>query len=71
MGLSNAMLTARLRSGLTQSDVSAKTGINKVSISRYENNKRTPTLKNLNKLCECYKVTLCDIMELVQNENEV
>ena len=71
MGLSNAILTARIRSGKTQSEVSKQTGINIVSISRYENDRRTPTLSNLNKLCECYNVTLCDIMEFVQNEKEV
>ncbi len=47
-----AMLDARMASGLTQKDLAEKTGIAQADISRLENGNANPSLKTLQRLAE-------------------
>lgn len=48
----------RERSGYSQKEVSALTGITNVNISRYELDQTSPTLETIRKLAELYQVSL-------------
>lgn len=61
-GLSAALLAARKRAGLTQVQVEELTGIYQINISRFENDKATPTIRLLYKLAEAYDVDVCDLL---------
>ena len=47
-----AMIDARKASGLTQKDLSDRTGIAQADISKVENGNSNPSLKTLNRLAE-------------------
>ena len=66
MKLSEKLLQLRESKGMTQRQVYDATGITDVTISRYENNLRIPTLENAKILSKLYGVSLdeltdCDI----------
>lgn len=50
--------TLRESSGLTQDELGEKIGVEKQSISAYENNKQLPTLERLNKMAEVFNVDM-------------
>ncbi len=58
MDITRAMLDARIRAGLTQTELSIKSGISQADISRLENGTRNPSLSLLKRLAEAMNTTL-------------
>ncbi|HCA21119.1 MAG TPA: transcriptional regulator [Lachnospiraceae bacterium] len=56
--IKRAILEARIRSGLTQNELSEKTGISQADISRLENGTRNPSLALLKRLADAMNSTL-------------
>jgi len=54
----HAMIEARNKSGLTQKELSERTGINQGDISRIERGSANPSLNTLKKLAEGMNMTL-------------
>lgn len=54
----------RLKLGLTLREIEEKTGINRDYLSLMENNKRPINQRNMQTLCEFYKVKPNDILEV-------
>lgn len=53
-----AILDARIRAGLTQKELSRKSGISQADISRLENGTRNPSLRLLKRLADAMDSTL-------------
>ncbi len=62
MDIGSELKKLRKKSGLTQSQLAEKCNLSKNAIWNYENNKRTPTLKTLNKISEILDVDLSYII---------
>lgn len=58
MDIKRAILDARIKSGLTQMELSEKSGIAQADISRLENGTRNPSLALLKRLAEAMDSTL-------------
>ena len=58
MDIKRAMMDARIRAGLTQTELSKKSGISQADISRLENGTRNPSLSLLKRLAEAMNTTL-------------
>ncbi len=58
MAIVRAMINAREKSGMTQKELSEKTGITQADISRLENGNANPSLKTLQRLAEGMGMTL-------------
>ena len=58
MDIMRAIMDARIRAGLTQIELSRKSGISQADISRLENGTRTPSLSLLKRLAEAMNTTL-------------
>ena len=58
MDITRAMMDARIRAGLTQTELSKKSGISQADISRLENGTRNPSLALLKRLAEAMNTTL-------------
>ena len=58
MAIVQAMIDAREKSGMTQKELSEKTGITQADISRLENGNANPSLKTLQRLAEGMGMTL-------------
>ena len=58
MDITRAMMNARIRAGLTQTELSQKSGISQADISRLENGTRNPSLSLLKRLAEAMDTTL-------------
>ena len=58
MDIKRAMMDARIRAGLTQMELSRKSGISQADISRLENGTRNPSLSLLKRLAEAMNTTL-------------
>ncbi|MBQ9064737.1 MAG: helix-turn-helix transcriptional regulator [Blautia sp.] len=58
MDIMRAMMNARIRAGLTQTELSQKSGISQADISRLENGTRNPSLSLLKRLAEAMNTTL-------------
>ena len=54
--ISNIIKTTRLQLKLTQLDVSKKTGINRSVLSKIETGEQTPSLEQLQLLCETLEI---------------
>ena len=52
MAIVQAMIDARKRAGLTQRELSARTGITQSDISKLENGSANPSIKTLQRLAE-------------------
>ena len=52
MDITRAIMNARLQAGLTQTELSEKSGISQADISRLENGSRNPSLALLKRLAE-------------------
>lgn len=63
MGIPEQLKKARNKAGLTQEDVEKLTGINKKTISNWENNVSKPDVNSLFTLCKLYKVNPNTIYE--------
>jgi transcriptional regulator with XRE-family HTH domain len=53
----------RLELGLSQEDLSNKTGLDRTYISGIERGVRNPALKNLNKLAKALKISIDQLMK--------
>lgn len=62
MDIGSELKKLRKKSGLTQGQLATKCNLSKNAIWNYENNKRTPTLKTLNKISEILDVDLSYII---------
>ena len=58
MNIMRAMMDARIKAGMTQKDLSCKSGISQADISRLENGTRNPSLALLKRLAEAMNMTL-------------
>ncbi len=58
MDIVRAILDARIRAGLTQSQLAKKSGISQADISRLENGTRNPSIALLKRLAEAMDSTL-------------
>ena len=58
MDIKRAILEARIKSGMTQVELSEKSGIAQADISRLENGTRNPSLALLKRLAEAMDSTL-------------
>ncbi len=58
MDITRAILDARIRAGMTQVQLSQKTGISQADISRLEKGTRNPSLALLKRLAEAMDSTL-------------
>ncbi len=58
MNIMRAMLDARIRAGMTQMELSVKSGISQADISRLENGTRNPSLDLLKRLAAAMDTTL-------------
>ncbi|SEP92740.1 helix-turn-helix domain-containing protein [Butyrivibrio sp. TB] len=58
MDIKRAILDARIKSGMTQMELSEKSGITQADISRLENGTRNPSLALLKRLAEAMDSTL-------------
>ena len=58
MAIIQAMIDAREKSGMTQKELSEKTGITQADISRLENGNANPSMKTLQRLAEGMGMTL-------------
>ena len=66
MNIMRAMMDARIRAGMTQVELSQKSGISQADISRLENGSRNPSLALLKRLAAAMNTTLK--IEFVPNE---
>ena len=64
-----SLIRARKEAGLTQAELSEKTGISQADISRLENGTRNPSLALLNRIAEAVNSTLR--IEFVPNQHLV
>lgn len=53
---------ARKKNGFKQNELSAKTGIPVISLSRYENDKVTPTIWNLITIADFYGISIDELI---------
>ena len=58
MDIMRALMDARIRAGMTQTELSKKTGISQADISRLENGTRNPSLSLLKRLADAMNTTL-------------
>ncbi len=58
MDITRAILNARIQAGLTQSELSEKSGISQADISRLEKGTRNPSIALLKRLAEALDSTL-------------
>ena len=58
MDITRAILNARIRAGLTQTELSKKSGISQADISRLEKCVRNPSLALLKRLADAMNTTL-------------
>lgn len=52
----------REKAGLSQCELSKLTGINQSSISRWEDNKRTPSIENCVQLADFYGISIDELI---------
>lgn len=53
----------RKAKGVTQEQLSEMTGINRVSIAKYETGKAMPSVKNAGRLADALEVSITDIVK--------
>ena|SRR5665647_383471 len=69
MGVNEQLKSARKKAHLTQEDVEIKTGINKKTISNWENGVSRPDVDSLAILCKLYKVNPNSIFDWNNSED--
>ena len=67
INITRAILDARINAGMTQTELSEKSGISQADISRLENRTRNPSLNLLKRLAEAMDSTLH--IEFIPNHN--
>ncbi len=56
-----SLKAARINAGMTQTDVCIQLGIQRGTLSRWENGKAWPNIKQMQKLCELYEAKTEDL----------
>ena len=69
VNITRAILDARINAGMTQAELSQKSGISQADISRLEKGTRNPSLKLLKRLAEAMDSTLS--IEFIPNKRSV
>ena len=69
VNITRAILDARINAGMTQVELSQKSGISQADISRLEKGTRNPSLKLLKRLAEAMDSTLS--IEFIPNKRSV
>lgn len=69
VNIKRAILDARINAGMTQVELSQKSGISQADISRLENGTRNPSLNLLKRLAEAMDSTLS--IEFIPNKRSV
>ena len=69
VNISRAILNARINAGMTQVELSQKSGISQADISRLEKGTRNPSLNLLKRLAEAMDSTLS--IEFIPNKRSV
>ncbi|MDD2218247.1 MAG: helix-turn-helix transcriptional regulator [Eubacteriales bacterium] len=69
MGISDKLKKARKNAGMTQEDVELKSGINKKTISNWENGVSRPDVDSIALLCKLYKIDPNDLFEWESSRN--
>lgn len=64
MDKSNRFYLARVRTGLSQTEVAARLGLNKTAVSKWEGNKTLPEPTVLMKLARLYNVSIDYLLDL-------
>jgi transcriptional regulator with XRE-family HTH domain len=70
MDIAEKILLARRKLGFSQSELSQKSGISRVSINRYENGKGVPKREQLIKLCNILGIPFQEMAVLIKEEEE-
>ena len=63
VGIITKLATIRKARGITQEVLSLLSGISRVSISRIEDGKTSPTMRTLTRLARALKVPVSDLIE--------
>lgn len=63
MAFAKNLRKIRLSKGITQAELSKKTGISQVQISYYENARRTPRIELLKAIAEALEVTTDELLK--------
>lgn len=58
----------RKQQNVTLQDLSKKSGLSVAYISLLERGLNSPTIENLNKICQCLKITLTDLLSNLESE---
>lgn len=61
-GLAAILKAAREKAGLSQNEAAELSGVHTISLSKFENDRSTPTLATLYKLAEAYGVDVCALL---------
>ncbi len=61
-GLGEKLKGARVAAGLTQVQAAEASEVDRVNISKFEGDNKTPTLATLYKLAAAYGVDVCDLL---------
>ena len=64
MNISKSLKIAIANKGATQQELSKYMGVDHNSVSRYANNTSSPTLKNLELMCEFFGVKVSEFIQL-------
>ncbi|MBR3039871.1 MAG: nucleotide sugar dehydrogenase [Lachnospiraceae bacterium] len=70
VNISTAIKSARTAQGLTQLELSKKTGINRSMLSKIETNEYTPSLDQFITLCNALKLNPADVLISTSNPNK-
>jgi len=65
---SQSLREKRKARGLSQSELAAKAGSNKQTISRYERGERDPTVATVNKLAAALQITVTELLNGIEQE---
>jgi transcriptional regulator with XRE-family HTH domain len=71
MNIGNAIKTIRKEQGITQLELSDKTGISQTSLSQIESGLKRPSDKNLKKICEVLEIPQSIVYILGMEDTDV
>ena len=68
--LGDELQKARFDAGLTQEDLSAAAGVDRTYISQLENNKKSPTIDVLFRLCDALGIATSELIARVEAQRK-
>lgn len=69
-GLAQVMKVMRLATGLSQRDMAAKLGINRVHVSRFERGETTPSIRSVERFAKALGVSISFLMLMAEGALE-